>query len=525
MGECRLDLLHEPLLRLRLRGGGARDASLPEVLAELSRGDEVVDFSRVRPHQQHAWHAFLVQLAALAVHRRGGLGPGPTDEALWREALLGLTGGRDEPFRLVVDDLAQPAFMQPPVPEGTVGGWTSVATPDELDVLITGRNHDLKINRATRAAPELWVHALITLQTTQGYSGRSNYGIARMNSGLGSRPCVTRLPGWGPGARFRRDLRVVLDTREAVASDHGFRAEGGVALLWLEPWDGTTSIELWACDPYVIEVCRRVRLRLDGGRLVANTSPSKVARAAARERAGVVGDPWTPTRRETPVSALTVPASGFDYRRTAELLLGDEYVPSAAQEPVPEEEGGGEPLFFASVLVRGQGKTEGFHLRVVELPRAVRAALGPGAARERLAQRARERVDDAATVRKSVLRPALQALFQSGPERLDFADDRPRAWLDRYSDAVDGVFFDRLWHDVWEGEDEARRRWRLEAVEIARGVLARAMERVPLPSARRYRARAIAERVFNGTARKAFPDLFAPLVPTGADRHDRPEHA
>ena len=44
--------------------------SLPETYAALMR-DEVGSFPALRPHQRHAWHAFTVQLGAMALHRAG----------------------------------------------------------------------------------------------------------------------------------------------------------------------------------------------------------------------------------------------------------------------------------------------------------------------------------------------------------------------------------------------------------------------------------------------------------------------
>ena len=59
----------------------------------------------------------------------------------------------DEPWQLVVDDITKPAFMQPPASsaEREKDYKSSVATPDELDMLVTSKNHDLKAAVATQA--------------------------------------------------------------------------------------------------------------------------------------------------------------------------------------------------------------------------------------------------------------------------------------------------------------------------------------------------------------------------------------
>ncbi len=77
---------------------GVRSASLPEVFAALMT-NEVKTFPALRPHQRHAWHAFLVQLGVMAMHRDGRTTP-PSDAAerrhtgaplrvMWASVLLG----------------------------------------------------------------------------------------------------------------------------------------------------------------------------------------------------------------------------------------------------------------------------------------------------------------------------------------------------------------------------------------------------------------------------------------------------
>ena len=100
-----LNILTEPVIRLDLSGGVRKDANLPEVFAALV-SDKVVSFPALRPHQRHAWHAFLVQLGAMAMHRAGGVDlPDIADE--WAKLIRGLTPDfpEDEPWQLVVEDI------------------------------------------------------------------------------------------------------------------------------------------------------------------------------------------------------------------------------------------------------------------------------------------------------------------------------------------------------------------------------------------------------------------------------------
>ena len=167
------NILEDSIVRAAMSGGATAHASLPEIYAALMR-DEIDAFPALRPHQRHAWHAFLVQLGVLAVHR-AGLSDPPEEAEAWRRLLRGLTSDfpDDEPWHLVVDDIAKPAFMQPPASseDRRKEYKNRVETPDELDMLVTGKNHDLKINVAVNADPDDWLFALLTLQTMEGVYG------------------------------------------------------------------------------------------------------------------------------------------------------------------------------------------------------------------------------------------------------------------------------------------------------------------------------------------------------------------
>src|SRR5574337_777227 len=243
------DLLAEPLLGVETAGGRA-GASLPEVLAALG-ADEVRSFTGLQAHQQHAWHAFLVQLAAIALQRAGKTDP-KQSAAAWCKLLLALTEERHEPWCLVVSDLSRPAFLQPPVPERTLAEFKEpIRRPDEIDVLVTSKNHDVKAARIAHARPEHWVYALVSLQTMQGYSGPKNHGIARMNGGFASRAGIGLSSGLDLAERWRRDVRALVIAREAVARDR-YSTEG-LALLWIQPWNGEKPLQVQNLDPYFIE--------------------------------------------------------------------------------------------------------------------------------------------------------------------------------------------------------------------------------------------------------------------------------
>ena len=128
------NLLSDPLIRVRLVDGTLTMMSLPEVYEALA-ADGVAAFSALRPHQRHAWHAFLAQLGVIAVQRAREAAP-PRTAGEWGALLRGLTPefSDDEPWQLIVDDPTQPAFMQCSAPNALGQYRRRVTTPDDLDM-------------------------------------------------------------------------------------------------------------------------------------------------------------------------------------------------------------------------------------------------------------------------------------------------------------------------------------------------------------------------------------------------------
>lgn len=500
--EVRWNLLTEPLLGTAKRDGTRRAVTLPDVLEALGEGADLA-FTALQPHQHHAWYAFLVQLAAIAVHRAGDGRIGRTADA-WRHLLRELAGGRDEAFSLVVADLARPAFMQPPLPEGRLDVLKNESSfPDALDVLVTAKNHDVKAARITRPRAEHWAYALVSLQTMQGYLGAGNYGIARMNGGFASRPAIGVAPGSSWGARFGRDVATWLEERTHLVGSFGYASSGGVALTWIDPWDGSRSLGLSQLDPAFIEICRRVRLAGTGAAPAARFGTTKKPRIEAKDAKGNLGDPWVPIHKGEQ-KALTVSAAGFSYDLLQDLLLGDEWKRPAALEVRPAD--GQSPLLVAWAMVRGQGKTEGLQERLVPVPARARGLLASTEGRERLGKLARDRVARVELVRTRVLSPALMVLAQADPDKPNWKDRRMTSWLARLDQEVDAIFFERLFAEVDTPEGQTTTAWDVAVLDLAEGLLREAQRSVPVPSMRRYRALTASERAFFGSANRHLPD-------------------
>lgn len=494
----RYSLLDRELLSVDTANGPDK-LTLPAALAGLVRG-EVHSFRALQAHQWQAWFSFLSQLAAMAVSRHNdGKLPNAADE--WRELLLSLSGDEESAWALVEHDVSRPAFLQSPVPEGSLdeaGYKSDIPTPDGLDMLVTSKNHDVKRHRIRRPDVEHWLYALVTLQTLEGFLGRGNYGIVRMNGGFAARPFVEFTPGLSWSERFREDVDRLLTNRKDIADQFEFD-ESGHALLWMEPWDGAKSsgYSLDELDPYFLEICRRIRFRYDDALECwrCNTKGARVY--TSKSFAGITGDPWTPI--EGSEKAMNVVASGFPYTRVRELLFGEKFT----RPPLLEIDGEA-GYFFGAGLARGQGKTDGLHRRIVEIGEQPSRLFGDRESRNKLAELSKARIERTARAKERVLRPALYRIVGGGKTGgVDY--EEIQRWEDAFTAAVDEEFFPALWRDAELDEEAANKHWQEFLLEVAQEQLEDAIDAAPISAARRYRVIATAESIFESRAYDELP--------------------
>ena len=524
------NILTEPVIRMDT-AAGRREASLPGVYAALV-ADDVVAFPALRPYPRHAWHAFLVQLGAMAMHRAGVAEP-PSEAGKWTGLIRGLTPDwpDDEPWQLVVDDITKPAFMQPPAKSaGKLAEYKStVATPDELDLLVTSKNHDLKSAVVSDANADDWLFALVNLQTMEGFGGSGNYGISRMNGGLGSRPAFSLAPSTRPGAHARRDIMALLEQHSSLLSGVGH------SLLWMLTWDGTAAeaLTLDQLSRLYIEVCRRVRLRSAAdGRLSAIRTSSKAARINAKSVNGVTQDPWTPVdlRDKKWNKALTLPGGGFTYRRVVDYLDTTKFTLPALAEPTPAEQRSPDTMqLVARAMVRGQGKTEGHYERIIPIRSKARTAMmrGGNAAGD-LGGIAQNRVNQVGAVQR-ILSHAIQVFLARGDADNTSRPEHRRLatlWLKRLDEIVDDRFFNDLQDEFDISADDRAERERIRyqwlrdfVIHKARGILQDATDDLPCPAMFRYEARVSAEGLFEGRVRRG-GGLPGNLFPERGDDND-----
>ena len=509
------NLLDEPLIRWRSTDGGAlHSTSLPQLLAAMA-ANEVRDFPALRPHQRHPWHAFLVQLGAIALHHAEQSQPWHS-AADWRAALLALTPNDPDgsPWCLVAP-ADRPALLQAPVPGENPTTWNNLLhAADALDMLVTSKNHDLKAARARHAQADDWLFALLSLQTQEGFLGAGNYGISRMNGGFASRPGVGVAAVGAWGLRWQSDVASLLQQRERIASNYGLAPTGGHALLWLLSWSGTDALALEALDPLYIEICRRVRLAAPQERIQAHVTGSKVARIAAKDSNGVTGDAWTPIETAK-AKALTLSRNGFDYKLMSELIAGDGYTLGGAWrlDGWPQNT----PLqAIAQATVRGQGKTEGYHERRVPISPKLRRLLTSGQ-RPLVANLAKKRIQAIADMRK-LLWISLSLLFANGENDSgnDAISQRASRFAQPFEQHEDTRFFDDLaQHIEAEGaqQEAVYLQWLLGLAERAEAVLQHAFVAGPRSGMQRYKAQSAALSRFHaglrGGKKPPFPELVS----------------
>jgi CRISPR system Cascade subunit CasA len=492
--SVQFNLLDERLIRYRTVSGNAIEATLPELFVALGE-DQVRDFPSLRPHQRHPWHAFLVQLAAIALHA-SGQDALPDSADAWRRALLNLTPDDTDgaAFSLVSPD-DRCAFLQAPCSSGETRAWKKrIVTPDALDMLITSRNHDLKAARMICADPQDWIYALVSLQTQEGFLGAGNYGVSRMNGGFASRPAVGVVPVGNVGKRWARDSLLLHAQRAQIAEGYQLKQKGGLALVWLRAWDGASSLSFNELDPLYIEICRRVRLLADGGKLFALATSSKAARIAAKERNGVTGDAWTPVNIAQ-AKALSITAKGFDYKLASTLAFPlknkNEYRPTIASTLL-EEDGEKGIVLLAQGITRGQGKTEGYHERRIPISPRMAARM-----RERdtdeLAAAAGQRIDAIGHLRKALWIALCGLLGNGDPDVSDDTKKKAGEFACAFEQKEDARFFDDLVIEIEAHSQEAARdAWLAEVFDRAKTVLEAAFVAGPRSAERRYRARAAA---------------------------------
>ena len=531
------NILTERLIRFSHSWNCTVEASLPEIYAALM-ADEIDAFPALRPHQRHAWHAFLVQLGVIAMHRADMTGP-PTEADEWRRIIRALTQDEfpdDEPWHLVVENITKPAFMQPPATSKDEERQFSieVSTPDRLDTLDTAKNHDIKRSVIPGSETDGWIFALITEQTTDAHMA-NNPAISRI-SGKGSRLAFSLAPlPLRMGTHVRRDITSILAKLKSIGENYRMSVDGQ-ALLWTIPWDGKKQLNLPELHPLYIEVCRRRRLfsRSHGSLYMKKASGTITRIYGASAKAGKAAlkgqteDPWIPVDMKRGKALTLAPAAGFTYRTINRCLnlaghdAGNWQLPLLCRA-TKLEVNSRRPM---ALVVRGispgtgQNKTGGYNERIVPFRHRTFQVFGRPGGPEQLGDIARRRVDAISRI-EGILKNAIltYACGGNGNKAKDLLspgkrDDSLRKKADELTSNLDDIVDARFFNDLQDefeaaiGEREnIHENWLREfLIPSAEFILSIAHTSLPCSRSERFRALASSQNLFLGSIQQTFPN-------------------
>lgn len=459
------NLLTERWLTVQNLKGNFERLSLPELFSAFERND-VFAFPALLPHQNGPWHVFLVQLACHCLETSGKvkelpppnprkpwsmLGKHTPDE--WREMIRAIVPNysqdypHDEPWRLVTEDLSKPAFMQVPAPGKDFDAYKGIEEfPDDLDLLVPSKNFDIKSGTIRHSSTEMWVFALISLQTNSGFLGRGNYGISRQNGGWAIRPILTLQSNPAPGARWARDTYVILHCPRDWNLYEFCHNKANKRLLWLDPWDGASSCAMEVLHPLFIEICRRVRAVRCGEKLTVKKAVSNCARVDIGKTGGNLRDPWEPISVDKECHVFH---SKLNYSNIAKILAEKEVKKPLLlryHEGIDAPEG---TKIWCSVLMKGKGKTEGYEERLI--PVDVTSANDE---KGTLWEAAEAMINLVKTAKNNVLAVALARFMLCGKDpdgngKIDWDSSVVKNWIptvkNRMEDEIETLFFKHLW--------------------------------------------------------------------------------
>lgn len=496
------NVLRDPLITIDPTPDAQR-LSLAGLLAQLLAGpNDVHSFPNVTPVQRSYWYRFLVRCGARALRTldldTGDVSAMEVDELTRAITLaLGKASSGEEAWLLYQPDADQPAFLQPPTPDGTPPEASYRRNSMSLLTSAIGaKMHERKVDVDRILGPEQTVYALIEYQTGVVFGGRGNYGSQLMGSasgaGSGSPFMGVRL-GTGYRDTFVHDVNVFLsqwdDTRTRL------RIAGDTWALWTERWDGESQLPAERLDPAFIPLARLIRLgqpATDGRFDTVWFKPTKCARVDDHSDGGLFGDIFTPLvplpRQPGGWKVRGTLKSGYDYPEIVRLLFGIEAIPSASvaalADPRHPSRSGARVVFEGTSFE--QGKTSGFFYREVPLPSMnVLAFL----ADPEPVQVAHEPMLQMARAAKSAIRGASRIILAGTPKPRDGDGDKVERAAHALEHEIDRVYIPTLLAAAErqaQGDEGYLEEWGQALTELTRDIFRSAIRALPSSGARRY---------------------------------------
>jgi len=455
-----MNLLDDPVFTVRTSEGHEK-CSLPRIYPLLQQ-DAVEGFAKLQAHQKQAWHCFLAQLGAIATENR----PMPNSEDGWHEALSALTCR--EAWNLYTEDLSKPAFMQPPVPEGTLDDFTQIDVAAD-DIPSLAKNHGLKRTCIVKSEAEHWAYMLVNVQTSDTYAGGAG-GYPKASRGMEGRTFLTTTPSLSLGLWIKHDIKRLHRYAQAVAKEYGYDLSGST-LLWTVPWGESASeesrsgpLEPDQLHPWYIDCCRRIRKRETW--MITTADHMRVEEPPG----GKTGDPWAPIDKAEE-AVLRPRDDTFRYDNLSSLLFTGDYI----RPPGFSEVDDGYIVFRA--MPKDYTERTSIRERIIRFYNVASDNPFDTPDESQIAEESRDRVKKAGEA-ESILDHVLLWLLKdfdaykknSGKERKRIRQltERKRQ-INALHAAIDGKFFDRLFEAPMIDDHKRWTFWETLLVGLLRG--------------------------------------------------------
>ena len=456
------DLLQSDLFTVSSAEGNVA-LSLPPLLARLLSGPEIADFPELTAEQHGYWWRFLVRCAAKALREQGGSVstlPARESGALTEGLRATLTSlAPDGAWRLFQPDPRLPGFLQTPTPDGELPGPGNNYKPNSLALLtstIGSKGHERKTDVARELTPEQTAYALVEYQLGAIFGGRGNYEsqLLGSRSGAGSgTPFMGVQVGHSLKQTFLHDVSTMLEEWENVTRRGGL--QGNVWALWAESWDGSSQLGSEQLDPAFIPLARPVRLGPPDAHARFGTiwfRPTEVGRVRDHTGGGALGDPFTPLVPDRHTGAPKVRGTmrkGYDYTEVVRLLFGSDEQGGTASPTVQTLQKEGElsrddlHVVFEGTAYE-QGKTGGFHRRVVLLPTGGGYDVFSWLQEPEPVRTAHTAMLDRVKKTKSALRGAARILLNGAPKPREGDASKVEAFAALLEQRVDAAYLEHL---------------------------------------------------------------------------------
>lgn len=523
-----MNVLADESIRVE-RSSSEGDLSLPDVIANLLTGSDISDFPHLGPDQRSYWWRFLVRCGARALRTaelsvdEAVQAPGKELSSTVKDALLEHSELHD--WELCQAEPQLPGFLQSPTPSGKSPEQEGYRESSAaiLTAIIGTKEHERKSGAMRVRTMEELVYALVEYQGGVIFGGRGNYEsqIMGSRSGAGSgTPFMGVLLDRSLALTYRHDVAVLLRNWDLVRDERGL--QGTVWALWRLPWDGTKALPAHELDPAFIPYARMVRVGQSDDGTVGTVwfKASKGSRVSDHTEAGHLGDPFTPLvphpKKDGQLKVRGTLQSGYDYREVVKLLVpsGDD---EARRSPTvgallshpPVEDLDLRVIFEGTAFE--QGKTRGFHRRVIRLPlRAVRKGLF-GHRIEPIHHVHRAMLEDTGSIARRALTSGISVLLIDTPKPSDDLHRKASSVLMRFDDEIDRRYLEFLFRAAEQqadGDEEWRRTYRKWLYRLVVGDLFPfALRSLPRNAGRRFEQEVKAEAYLSRRLRRDF-DLF-----------------